>query len=220
VLLVGCGVAALGPSAAAPETTRSHITGSAAPAPLSPALQGVTYYVALDGDDDDGSEAFPWRTVQHAVEQVMPGDTILVRSGTYAGWRIERSGTAQAWITLKAAPGTSVVVNAPGPENAHQSNVEVKTWEGVGLTSARMSIRSLSLSPPATSPFSRSIHADGRTDQGVRRRASAVRRSCAGAAPPRRQLSPRLGRGQTGPAWGRWGVAPRHGRARQRRRGS
>ena len=53
-------------------------------------------------------------------------------SGTYLGARIERSGTALGWITLKAAPGAVVVINAPGAGNKHQSNLEVETWEGEG----------------------------------------------------------------------------------------
>lgn len=96
-------------------------------------VQGNSYYVDPAGDDgDDGSSAHPWRTIQHAVDSVTPGDTILVRGGTYAGARIERSGTAEAWITLKAALGAIVLINAPGPDNRHDSNVEFETWEGDG----------------------------------------------------------------------------------------
>ena len=96
---------------------------------------GSTYYVATNGADatGDGSDANPWRTIQFAVDQVAPGDTILVRSGTYAGFRIEKSGAAEAWITLKAAPGAEVLINKPGPNNKHDSNIEVETWEGDGV---------------------------------------------------------------------------------------
>ncbi|MBC8449578.1 MAG: DUF1565 domain-containing protein [Chloroflexi bacterium] len=68
------------------------------------------YYVAPAGDDGNpGSEDLPWRTLQHAVESVGPGDTIIVQPGTYAGARIEHSGTAAAPITLQAAPGEKVL---------------------------------------------------------------------------------------------------------------
>jgi parallel beta-helix repeat protein len=95
----------------------------------------ATYYVApppLGNDSNPGTSAAPWGTIQHAVDAVAAGDTILVRSGTYAGARIESSGTASAWITLKAAPGASVILNTPGPNNRHGSILEVETWEGSG----------------------------------------------------------------------------------------
>jgi parallel beta-helix repeat protein len=98
------------------------------------APSGVTYYVSTSGDDAGaGSQADPWATLQHAVEAVAPGDTILVLSGTYVGARIEQSGTAAGWITLKAAPAANVVVNAPGPNNVHGSILELETWEGDGV---------------------------------------------------------------------------------------
>ncbi|MBU1879561.1 MAG: right-handed parallel beta-helix repeat-containing protein [Chloroflexi bacterium] len=94
--------------------------------------QGSTYYVAPNGVDTvpGGTSGHPWRTLQFAVDHVDPGDIILVRSGTYVGCRIQNSGTAAAWITLQAAPGAQVLVNAPGPDNVHGSNVEVETWDG------------------------------------------------------------------------------------------
>ncbi len=110
-----------------------------APAPTSPGQPspgsgGTVYHVSPDGDDgNDGTADAPWRSLQHAADRVMPGDTILVSSGIYEGLRIERSGRAEAWISLRAAPGAQVVVDAPGPHNRHDSNVEVETWEGDGV---------------------------------------------------------------------------------------
>lgn len=90
-------------------------------------------HVALSGDDQqDGSRENPWRTLQHAVDQALPGDRILVHGGEYAGCRIERSGTAEKPITLQAAAGETVVISAPGPDNEHESNIEIETWEGDG----------------------------------------------------------------------------------------
>ena len=97
----------------------------------------ATYYVAPPPAGDDanpGSQAAPWATLQHAVESVGPGDIILVQSGTYAGARIEVSGAADAPITLKAAPGASVLVDGSLPNNnAHGSALEIETWEGAGV---------------------------------------------------------------------------------------
>ncbi|MBN2007421.1 MAG: right-handed parallel beta-helix repeat-containing protein [Anaerolineae bacterium] len=93
--------------------------------------QGQIYYVDPSGSDGtgDGSIGSPWRTIQHAVEQLQPGDTALVRSGTYAGARLENSGTAAGYLTLKAAPGATVIINGPGPQNTHQSALEVENWD-------------------------------------------------------------------------------------------
>jgi len=92
---------------------------------------GQVFYIAPNGSDgDDGSSTTPWLTIQHAVDNVAPGDTILLRSGTYAGARIEQSGTAAAWITLATAPGAAALINAAGPNNKHDSILEFETWEG------------------------------------------------------------------------------------------
>ena len=88
----------------------------------------TTFFVAPDGNDGNpGSSAAPWRTLQHAVDTAAPGDTIAVRAGTYAGARIERSGTAQAWLTLRAVTGQAVIIDRPGPNNRHGSNLELET---------------------------------------------------------------------------------------------
>ena len=48
---------------------------------------GQTYYVSEEGDNaDDGSELFPWRTIQYAIDSANKTDagfTIEVRAGTY-----------------------------------------------------------------------------------------------------------------------------------------
>ncbi len=96
--------------------------------------QGVIYHVAVTGDDaNDGSSGQPWRTLQHAVDTIAPGDTIWVHAGTYAGARIENSGAAGGWKTLQAAPGETAIINAPGPNNAHGSLLELERWSGRGI---------------------------------------------------------------------------------------
>lgn len=53
---------------------------------LAAAVAGFagTYYVATNGNDGaEGSEESPWRSVAFAVDQTGPGDTIIVRGGTY-----------------------------------------------------------------------------------------------------------------------------------------
>jgi|GEM_PF-1859076 len=96
---------------------------------LSSAAQANTFYVATSGNNSNpGSQSQPWLTLQHAVDTVNPGDTILVESGTYAGCRIGRSGQPGAPCTLKVDSGASVLINAPGSANRHNSNIEVELF--------------------------------------------------------------------------------------------
>ena len=100
----------------------------------SPELSGPVFYVGEDGsDENEGADDSPWLTLQYAVDHAPPGATILVQEGTYAGARIEQSGNADAWIALMAAPGANVTLNEPGPENKHDSILEIETWEGDGI---------------------------------------------------------------------------------------
>src|SRR5215510_14179484 len=95
----------------------------------APAVAG-TFYVATNGSDSGpGSAAQPWASLQHAVDAIKPGDTILVQSGTYAGCRIGHSGTPGAACTLKADSGAHVVVNSAGAANRHGSNIEVELFD-------------------------------------------------------------------------------------------
>ncbi len=89
--------------------TLAAATPSVSPAPsLTPTLGGQTYYVATTGNNsNNGSAAAPWLTLQYAVDNVAPGDTILVQSGTYVGMRIEQSGTANSWLKVAAAAGAN-----------------------------------------------------------------------------------------------------------------
>jgi hypothetical protein len=73
----------------------------------------TTLHVATDGaDTGDGSAGRPYRTINHAAQLAMPGDTVLVRGGVYREWVRPRygglSGTRR--ITYQAAPGEHVVV--------------------------------------------------------------------------------------------------------------
>jgi hypothetical protein len=71
-------------------------------------LAAETYYVAPYGSDSRrGSAAHPFRTIQKAADIAKPGDTVILRDGTYTGdevavAEIRRSGTRNAWITFKA----------------------------------------------------------------------------------------------------------------------
>ena len=68
---------------------------------------GTTRYVSVQGSDGNpGSLSRPWRTIAFAAGQLRPGDTLLVRGGTYLERpTVSASGTADAPITIRSYPG-------------------------------------------------------------------------------------------------------------------
>lgn len=90
---------------------------------------GATYYVATNGSDSNpGSSSLPWATIQYAVDHIAAGDTILVRAGSYAGARIENSGTSGAPKTLTVETPGTVTLNALSPVARHSGIIEVENY--------------------------------------------------------------------------------------------
>jgi pectate lyase len=79
------------------------------------AAQADTYYVSTKGSDENpGSEAKPWRTVQKSANRARAGDTILVHGGVYREAVILRfSGQRGKPIVLTNYPGEQPVIQ-PG----------------------------------------------------------------------------------------------------------
>ncbi|MDQ1333381.1 MAG: putative pectate lyase [Thermodesulfobacteriota bacterium] len=102
----------------------------------------ATYYVSPTGNDESaGSSSAPWRTLQHAADKVIAGDTVMIRSGVYAGFRAKSGGSPGLAITFKSESGASVVVNDTGPDAWHGSliNIEGYNWwvlDGLEVTGA------------------------------------------------------------------------------------
>lgn len=67
------------------------------------AAQASNFYVARDGSNSsgDGSSGNPWGSIQHAIQNVPDGATILVRPGIYSG-RQRLSGTFDQGVTIKS----------------------------------------------------------------------------------------------------------------------
>jgi len=84
-----------------------------------PAPTRRIYYVdgVRGSDKNDGSKDRAFRTIQAAESVTAPGDTVLIRNGTYgetsneAVLLVSRSGLPGATITYKAYPGEHPVLN-------------------------------------------------------------------------------------------------------------
>ncbi|MEO1235647.1 MAG: right-handed parallel beta-helix repeat-containing protein [Planctomycetota bacterium] len=82
-------------------------------------LTGRTWVVSPRGSDSaDGTEADPLKTIQAAADRVNPGDTVLIRQGTYknndesdfAVAVLQRGGTAENWVRFANYPGETPVI--------------------------------------------------------------------------------------------------------------
>jgi hypothetical protein len=89
------------------------LLATAGVAVLAAPVGAATYYVAENGSDaGPGTLAAPWRTIQKAADTVVAGDTVLIRSGTYAERVVMgASGAAGAEITFAAYPGEVPVID-------------------------------------------------------------------------------------------------------------
>jgi len=74
-----------------------------------------SFYVSTTGNDSNpGTQAAPWRTIQHAADTVRAGSTVNVRGGVYEELvSIKASGDAtDGYITFRSYPGESAVLDA------------------------------------------------------------------------------------------------------------
>lgn len=86
--------------------------------------KAMTYYVSPSGNDsNDGmSSATAFKTLQHASDVVMPGDSVSVLPGTYSGFYHTTSGMASQRIVFAAQPG--VIINQPNVTTDDGINLE------------------------------------------------------------------------------------------------
>ncbi len=70
---------------------------------------------AFSGSPSNGSYTAPFRTVQAGLDAASPGEIVTVREGTYREQITLSSGTPGQPLTLTAAPGERVVLNAMEP---------------------------------------------------------------------------------------------------------
>src|SRR3954462_4356264 len=90
------------------------------------------FYVSLSGNDvNDGSISSPFRTLQHAINLVAPGDVIYIRGGLYAESTtisIQRgnNGTADGLKEIVAYNNEEVILN-------FSAQTEVSTNRGLSI---------------------------------------------------------------------------------------
>jgi len=81
---------------------------------------GTNYLVVSHSGNDEtgtGTTANPYRTIQHAADIAQPGDTILIRGGTWSenvDIAVSNSGLADAYITFMPYPGEEVIFDGNG----------------------------------------------------------------------------------------------------------
>ncbi len=95
----------------------------------SPAESQVrTFHVSTSGNNaNPGSNAAPWRTLQHAANNVAAGDLVIVRAGNYTGFELTTDGTPANPIEFRADEG--VLINVPETvRNQHGINLEGADW--------------------------------------------------------------------------------------------
>jgi hypothetical protein len=75
-----------------------------------------TYHVAPNGSDSkSGSIDAPWATFGHAMTNLQPGDTLVIKEGTYhQSLNVKVSGTPDKPITIKAEHDGKVIVDGEG----------------------------------------------------------------------------------------------------------
>jgi hypothetical protein len=113
---------------------------------LESRLALATLYVSTSGNDGaSGSEATPWRTLQHAANQVQAGDTVIVRAGNYVGFHLTEDGTAANRITFRGETGANITQrNATTPDGINLEGADYVTIEGFTVNNMpRTGIRSV-----------------------------------------------------------------------------
>src|SRR5450631_3754936 len=100
-----------------------------------------SFYVATTGNDSNpGTQAAPWRTIQHAADTARAGSTVNVRGGIYEELvSINASGNASdGFITFRSYPGEIAILEAahftPNERNGvltirNQSYVRIRGFE-------------------------------------------------------------------------------------------
>lgn len=111
-------------------TANPNVSSSGAVIVIS-SKPGQAFYVSASGgkDTNPGTLALPWRTIQHAANNVRAGDTVYVRSGTYneAVFMTASGSAAAGYITFENYPGEAPIIDGTGliPVNGESGLVNI-----------------------------------------------------------------------------------------------
>jgi len=110
----------------------------------------TTYYVSGMGDDKNTGLASTaaFRTIQKAADLTQPGDTVLIMDGTYTNARpwaavveMKNSGTPDAWITFKAAPGQHPLITFNGEQGIYTRTASYIEINGLAITGNNANVK-------------------------------------------------------------------------------
>ncbi len=107
--------------------------------PLLPPIAGNVYYVSASGSNiaDDalhGTDTAPWRSIQYAVSQLQPSDTLIVRRGYYFG---------QVNVNASGTPGERITIRSENPHAA-------KLNGGITINGSHVTLYGLDIEQPAS----------------------------------------------------------------------
>lgn len=99
-----------------------------------------TYYVSEDGQNaNPGTFAEPWETIQYGVDQLQPGDNLLIMEGVYnEKVQMNESGSESNFITISNFDEGQVVIDGSGI-TSQEAIIEIYDQEYIiisGLTIA------------------------------------------------------------------------------------
>ncbi|MBW2525490.1 MAG: right-handed parallel beta-helix repeat-containing protein [Deltaproteobacteria bacterium] len=94
-------------------------------------------------DNNPGTEALPWATIQHAAATLQPGERVAIKAGNYSPFNPQQSGTAGKRIVYSAYPGHEHAVVIDGTGLTRRGLIEIRakdyiTIEGFRLQNANM----------------------------------------------------------------------------------
>jgi len=123
-----------------------HVTAFVLLAAWAGAARGTTYYVRTDGNDrnrgTEDSARGAWRTLQRAADWAGPGDSVLVRPGTYgAGMNFfgKKGGAPGRPLTVSADAGVVLTHCATSGVNAKLAGINIEnTGPGIIIEGFRV----------------------------------------------------------------------------------
>lgn len=99
---------------------KSHPPMRPLPAPsLRPMGTGPARYVdAVRGDDqNEGTQSSPWKSLQHSVSSIRPGETLYLRGGIYHEHvTVTARGDETKPVTIRSFPGELAIIDGGIPE--------------------------------------------------------------------------------------------------------